>query len=143
MNQTTIIGNVCHSPELRTTQSGKDVCSFDVAVNRRRNGESQTQYFRVSAWNKLAQICQQYATKGKKLMVQGEISARAYMGKDGEPRASLELTATDVEFVSPREQQENPYADQRMAQVEAEQAKAVAAFMQDGMTEIDDPDLPF
>lgn len=147
MNQTTIIGNVCHNPELRMTQSGKDVCSFDVAVNKMRNGEKQTTYFRVNAWNKLAGICKQYASKGKKLMVQGEVSARAYTNKSGELRASLELTADEVEFLTPREQGENPSADPRMAQTMAEQAQAAKRYMEqpdNGWQEIeDDSELPF
>lgn len=140
MNKLIIIGNVCHSPELRSTQSGKSVCSFDVAVNR-RGGDSDTTYFRVSAWNKLAETCQQYISKGKKVMVCGEVTARAYEGKDGTPRASLELMANEVEFLSPKETSQ--FADPKLAQVTEEQAKAAEEFMRAGFADITDPDLPF
>lgn len=132
MNKITITGNLCNSPEFYPTQSGKSVCVFNVAVNSKRGGEPKTEYFRVSAWGKLGEVCQQYVTKGKKLLVVGEVSAHAYMGRDGEPRCSLEVTAQDVEFLSPREQA-SPYADPQMPQVES-----LSAF-----DEIQDSDLPF
>lgn len=147
MNKIVITGNVCHTPETRTTQSGKSVCSFDIAVNSKRGGETKTEYFRISAWNKLGEVCQQYAAKGKKLLVTGEVSARAYMSRDGEPRYSLEVMAQDVEFLSPREQA-NQFADPQMAQVEREQAQVAAQYQQGeavytGFEEIQDSDLPF
>lgn len=139
MNKIVITGNVCHNPETRITQSGKSVCVLDIAVNSKRGGEPKTEYFRISAWGKLGEICQQYATKGKKLLVIGEVSAHAYMGRDGEPRYSLEITAQDVELLSPREQ-EPPYADSQVAQVEREQpqTEVLSAFK-----EVQDSDLPF
>lgn len=141
MNKTIIIGNITHTPETRSTPSGKTVCSFDVAVNKKRAGEITTEYFRVSAWNKLGEICQQFAAKGKKICVEGEITARAYMGKDGTPKASLELTANDVEFLSPRTEQTNQFADPQIAQIESEQKQAAAQY--EAFTEINDGDLPF
>ena len=143
MNKLTIIGNVCHSPETRSTQSGNTVCSFDVAVNSRR-ANGQTQYFRVSAWNKTAELCGRYVVKGKKVAVTGEVTARAYLAKDGSPRASMELTADEVEFLSPREQ--NELADTRMAQIESEQRQAAEQYQQAApkeWEEIKDDELPF
>ena len=76
MNQLTIIGNLVRDPELRTTPQGKTVCSFDVAVKRdqKREGQPEADYFRVNAWNTLAEICSKYLVKGKKVMVCGPIS---------------------------------------------------------------------
>ena len=142
MNKIVITGNVCHTPETRTTQSGKTVCSFDVAVNSKRGGETKTEYFRISAWNKLGEVCQQYAAKGKKLLVMGEVSARAYMGRDGEPRYSIEVLAQDVEFLSPREHA-NSYADPQIAKVEADQKQFAAQLAEQGFSELTDNDLPF
>lgn len=103
MNKTTIIGNLTRDPESRTTDTNS-VCSFVVAVNRR--GQTQkADYFRVSAWNGLGENCQRYLTKGKKVCVVGRISASAYIGQDGNPQASLDLMAEDVEFLSPSQQQ--------------------------------------
>jgi single-strand DNA-binding protein len=143
MNKTIIIGNITHTPETRTTQSGKSVCSFDVAVNKKRAGEITTEFFRVSAWNKLGEICQQFAAKGKKICVEGEITARAYMGKDGEPRYSLEITAQDVEFLSPRSEEREPVstAMPSYAQEQLDHAKQTAVGGE--WQTITDSDLPF
>lgn len=101
MNCTHIIGNLTSDPQTRTTPNGNSVCSFTVAVNGRDN---QATFFQVSAWNKLAELCQQYLAKGRKVLVTGPVSARAYQTNGGENRASLELMANEVEFLSPRKE---------------------------------------
>lgn len=104
--QTTIVGNVGRDPDMRYTQSGAGVCSFSVAVNKswtdKQSGEKRTQttWFRVSAWRQLGETCNTYVKKGMLVMVTGEIDASAYAGNDGSPRASLELTARDVRFLT-------------------------------------------
>lgn len=100
MNQLTIIGNLTADPTTRTTPSGKSVCSFDLAVNDRKGN---TTYFRVSAWEKLGEICQRYLSKGKKVSVIGPVSARAYTDRNGKASVSIEVAANDIEFLSPRD----------------------------------------
>ena len=110
MNRLTIIGNLSRDPEMRTTRDGIKVCSFTVAVNRRRReGQNQeADFFRVSAWRQLGETCEKYLTKGRKVAVVGSVSCSTYQGNDGKTRATLEVTADDVEFLSPKEQpQEN------------------------------------
>lgn len=104
MNKLTIIGNLTKDPELRTTQSGINVCSFTVAVNRkkREGQEQEADFFRVTAWRQLADICAKFTQKGKKVAVVGPVSINTYTGSDGNTRATLEVTADDVEFLSPR-----------------------------------------
>lgn len=101
-----IIGNCGRDPELRYTQGGAAVCDFSVAVTRtwNKDGERQeeTTWFRVSAWRGLAETCNQYVHKGMQIMVAGRVGASAYIGQDGEARASLELTALDVQFLGQR-----------------------------------------
>lgn len=99
MNKLTIIGNLTRDPETRTTQSGKNVCTFTVAVNK-RNRDQEPDYFRVSAWSKLGESCQNYLAKGRKVCVVGQVSVNAYTANNGENRASLEVFAEDVEFLS-------------------------------------------
>ena len=101
MNKLIIIGNLTKDPETRVTQSGKTVCSFDVAVNERRGGQDSTAYFLVSAWEKQGENCQRYLSKGKKVFVAGPVSARAYTTGSGETRVSVEIMANEVEFLSP------------------------------------------
>ena len=103
MNKLTIIGNLTRDPELRTTTTGKDVCSFTVAVNRRKNGNDKqpdADFFRVTAWEGLAKICNQYLAKGRKVAVVGSVSVHTYTDSKGETKASLEVSADDVEFLS-------------------------------------------
>lgn len=102
MNKLMIIGNLTKDPELRTTTTGLNVCSFTVAVNRKKANESETDYFRVTAWRQLAEICAKFLQKGKKVAVVGSVSVSTFTGSDGATRASLDVTADDVEFLSPR-----------------------------------------
>ena len=102
MNRLTIIGNLTNDPELRTTQAGDSVCTFTVAVNRpKKNGQDNgADFFRVTAWRALGEICKKYLLKGKKVAVVGPVSLNTYTKNNGDAGASLEVTATDVEFLS-------------------------------------------
>ncbi len=107
MNRLTIIGNLTRDPELRTTTSGASVCDFTVAVNRRARRDAQSaqpeaDFFRVSAWNQLGENCAKYLAKGRKVCVVGPVSVRTYQASDGTTRASLEVMANEVEFLSSR-----------------------------------------
>ena len=138
MNKLTIIGNLTRDPELRTTASGINVCTFTVAVNRRRSGtntQPEADFFRVSAWRQLGENCQRYLAKGRKVAVVGPVSVQTYTGNDGTTRASLEVTAEDVEFLSSRNEDAG-YAP-------AAPAQPVAAPAMNGFEEVDDEDLPF
>lgn len=104
MNKVTIIGNLTKAPELRSTQAGVNVCGFTVAVNRpktQNNPDPGADYFNVNAWRQLGENCARFLEKGKKVCVIGRISLRTWE-KDGKHGASLEVTAEDVEFISPR-----------------------------------------
>ena len=105
MNKLTIIGNLTKDPETRTTQNGNTLCTFTVAVSRRNKtaGQPDTDYFRVAAWNALGEICGKYLLKGRKVCVVGPVALRLYETQEGEHRGSLEMTAQDVEFLSPKE----------------------------------------
>lgn len=104
MQKLMIIGNLTKEPELRTTTSGKNVCSFNVAVNRKKRKDEEkpeADYFRVTAWNELGEICAKYMSKGKKVCVVGTVSLHTY-DNNGKSGASLEVLAQDVEFLSPK-----------------------------------------
>jgi single-strand DNA-binding protein len=104
---TVIIGNVGRDPELRYTSSGVAVCDFSVAVTRKwTQGDErreETTWFKVTCWRQLAEIANQYVTKGKQVMVTGRVSADAYIANDGEARASLNLTAQDMQLLGDRD----------------------------------------
>jgi single-strand DNA-binding protein len=139
MNKLTIIGNLTRDPESRTTPSGYTVCSFTVAVNRRRSAQSTNQpeadFFRVSAWRQLGELCQKYLAKGRKVAVVGSVSVSTYEAKDGSgTRFNLEVNAEDVEFLSSR-QEEVGYAS-----ASGEPSKAHSDH---GFEQVDDEELPF
>ena len=145
MNKLTIIGNLTKDPELRTTQAGVSVCDFTVAVNRRQtqqqrqNGEEQqADYFRISAWRDRGELCAKFLQKGKKVCVIGPVSVRTYTGSDGTTRASLEVTADDVEFLSSRNDAEAAGGYTAPA-AEAPSAETPAA----GFTAVETDELPF
>ena len=136
MNKITIIGNVVRDPELRTTQSGINVCTFTVAVNRRVKGDSNAaDFFRVTAWRQLGENCHRFLAKGRKVAVVGAVSVSTYTAQNGETRANLEVTAEDVEFLTPRAEQTE----------EAPQSTndSMPGGMADGYFPVSGEDLPF
>ncbi len=104
--QITLIGNLGNEPELRYTPSGVPVVSFNLAVNKswtdaEGGKQDKTTWFRVTAWRKLAEIAAQYLAKGKQVLIVGELEdARAFTDKEGNARASLEVTAQTIKFLS-------------------------------------------
>ena len=105
MNKLTIIGNLTDAPELRVTSQGTLVCSFTVAVNRRKtanNDNPGADFFRVAAWRQLGELCAKFLDKGKKVAVVGAVSVHTWESESGKHGATLEVTAEDVEFLSPR-----------------------------------------
>lgn len=139
MNKIFLIGNLTRDPELRTTQSGVSVCSFTVAVNRRRGnaeaGQPEADFFRVSAWRQLGENCNRFLAKGRKVGVVGTLTTQTYTGNDGQPRFSLEVQADEIEFLTPRNEQG-----------EATTSMPTSAPMQQGSSgfvQVDEDDLPF
>ena len=146
MNKLFIVGNLTRDPELRTTSSGISVCSFTVAVNRRRSANStagnqpEADFFRVSAWRQLGENCSKYLAKGRKVAVTGSVAVQTYQGNDGTTRASLEVTADDVECLSPKGEGMQP-GDQPAS---AANYGAVGSQPQgSGFVQVDDEELPF
>lgn len=106
--QITLIGNLGSEPELRYTPSGVAVASFSLAVSRSWTGQDgqrqeKTVWFRVSCWQKLAEVVSEHLSKGRQVMVVGEVEeARPYTDKNGYIRASLEVRAQTVRFLGQR-----------------------------------------
>ena len=124
MNKLTIIGNLTKDPEHKTTRDGVALCSFTVAVNRKAGDKQAADYFRVTAWRQLGDICQKYLAKGRKVCVVGPASVSVYTGQDGKPRANIEVTAEDVEFLTPRGETENytaPIREEKKAETVREE----------------------
>jgi len=132
LNKVMIIGNLGQDPEMRFTANGSAVTNFRVAVSRQYQGadgerREETEWFSVVAWNKLAEQCNQYLQKGRRVYVEGRLQTRSWDGQDGQKRYRTEVIANEVQFL-----------DRIMP--------GVAAGQRDGMMDgdITDPDdLPF
>lgn len=105
LNKVMIIGNIGGEPEMRFTPTGKPVASFNVATNRvytTPEGErkEETEWFTVVAWNKLAEQCNQFLSKGQVVYVEGRLHTRSWDGEDGQKHYRTEVIANRVVFLS-------------------------------------------
>ena len=101
LNRAQLIGNVTRDPEVRTTPTGQSVASFGVATNAQwtdTQGVKQvrTEFHNIVAWGKLADICRQYLTKGKKIFLEGRIQSREWEGQDAQKRTRTEIIADNM-----------------------------------------------
>jgi len=122
VNKITIIGHLGRDPEMKYTPDGQAVTTFSVASSRKYKtaaGEQKedTEWFNVSVWNKLAEICNQYLTKGKQVYVEGRLKTRSYETQAGEKRFSLDVSCNEIQFLGggqgqgQAESQESPSED--------------------------------
>jgi len=101
LNRATVLGNLTRDPEVRQTASGQSVASFSVATNRSWTGsdgqrQEQTEFHNIVAWGKLAEICGQYLSKGKKAYVEGRLQTRDWEGQDGVRRYRTEIVTDNL-----------------------------------------------
>jgi len=101
LNRVQLIGNLTRDPELRYTPQGSAVCTIGLATNRSwttDNGEKheETEFHRIVAWNKLAELCSQFLVKGRKIYVEGRLSTRSWTGQDGAQKSVTEIVIDDM-----------------------------------------------
>jgi len=146
-HKTVIVGNLGNDPELRQTQTGISVTSFSVAVNERwndANGERQekTTWYRVTCWRGLAETCAKYLTKGRQVLVEGNMQEpTVWVDKNGENRASLELTARTVQFLGSANGASS--ADAAGVRGDGDSGERVVKPVADTVEEIEDDEIPF
>lgn len=107
LNKVQLIGNLTRDPELRYTPQGTAVCTFGLATNRQWTTESgekkeDAEFHRIVAWNKLAEICSQLLTKGRKTYVEGRLQTRTWTGQDGNQRTTTEIVISDMIILDSR-----------------------------------------
>jgi single-strand DNA-binding protein len=111
---TMIIGHVGHEPNFRYTPQGTAVCDFSVATSRKTGkGEARKEYttwFNITVWRELADVAAHYVHKGMLIMCEGTITCSAYVGKNGQPQARLEMTCNQFKFLSSKQDDEQPPA---------------------------------
>lgn len=100
-NKAILMGRLARDPELKTTPNGVSVCTFSIAVDRRYQGkdeEKKTDFFNIVAWRQTAEFVSKYFSKGRCILVEGEIQNRSYTDKDGITRYVTEVIASQVSF---------------------------------------------
>lgn len=126
MQKFIFIGRLTKDVEAKTTQTGKEVSHFNVAV-RRPYSQDETDFFDVSAWGKMGENCAKYLKKGSQVCVNGYMTTRTYEDSQGIKRKVYEVRAEEVEFLTPKQTSEN-----------AEQKKSYQQLQV-----IDDDGIPF
>lgn len=105
VNKVILLGRLGQDPELKYTPSGAGVCNFSLATteswNDKSSGQKQerTEWHRVVVWGKLAELCNQYLSKGRQAYVEGRLQTRSWDDKDGNKRYTTEINATTVQFI--------------------------------------------
>ena len=108
LNKVQLIGNLTRDPELRYTPSGSAVCTFGIATNRTWTTDSgekreEVDFHNIVAWRKLAELCSQFLTKGRKVYVEGRLSTRSWTGQDGQQKSRTEVVIDDMILLDNRQ----------------------------------------
>ena len=123
LNVVAIMGRLVADPQLRQTQTGKNVASFRIACDRGRkdaNGQSQADFIDVVAWDRTAEFVCRYFSKGSLIAIDGRLQSRSYQDKAGNNRTAVEIVANNVNFAAPKSS--NPNAGAHPAQAPAPMA---------------------
>lgn len=107
INKVILIGNLGADPEIRYTQNGTPVASFNIATTERRKGQDGqvqelTEWHRIIAWQRLAEICGEYLAKGSKVYIEGRLQTRKWKDQNGNDRYTTEIVAREMKMLSPR-----------------------------------------
>lgn len=162
LNKVMLIGHLGNDPELRTTASGQSVSNFTVATSENfkdasGNWQDRTEWHRVVAWGKLAEICNQYLKKGRQVYIEGRLQTRSWDDtKSGEKRYATEIVCTDMQMLgSPKDQgsgggygdagqsQERPQYNQMPRETRQESPSGYPSQPSGPAMEPDKDDLPF
>ena len=138
-NKIILVGNLGRDPELRYTPQGTPVCSFTMATNERRKdraGETQdvTTWFKVTLWGRQAETASQYLTKGRPVYIEGRLRVEEWTDRDGRQRHTLEVQATDMQFIGGRGED---------APASRTEASATSGSTETSAADISDDDIPF
>ena len=147
LNRVILIGRVVAPPEMRYTTSGKAVASFRLAVDRRgrSDGENNADFIPIVAWERLAEICNEFLAKGKLIAIDGRLQTRTYEAQDGQKRTAFEVVASDMQMLSGRSEGEGQAAPAQQQQRQAKPAtrQAVNQALAAHGPEMPDDEVPF
>ncbi len=107
VNKVILIGNLGADPESRTTQSGTQMSTFTIATTERWKGQDgnmqeQTEWHRIIAWSRLAEICNEYLNKGSRVYIEGRLQTRKWQDQNGNDRYTTEIVAREMKMLTPR-----------------------------------------
>ena len=107
-NKITIVGYLGRDPELRYTPQGTAVCNISIATTEKRKNvegeyEDHTTWFRVTLWNRQAELANEYLAKGRQVYIEGRLRQEEYTDREGNRRTSLVVTATEMQFLGRRD----------------------------------------
>lgn len=153
LNRVQLIGNLTRDPELRYTPQGTAVCTFGLATNRTwttDNGEKKedAEFHKIVAWNKLAELCSQLLTKGRKVFVEGRIANRSWTGQDGQARNTTEIVIEDMIILDSKRGSESgvdesgSFTEEHDASSQ-EEVKSVAKKEKAPSEDVNPDDIPF
>ncbi|HVZ12652.1 MAG TPA: single-stranded DNA-binding protein [Patescibacteria group bacterium] len=140
LNKVELIGNLTRDPELRYTPQGTAVATFGIATNRTwvtDSGEKRDEadFHRIVAWNKLAELCSQLLTKGRKIYVEGRLSNRSWTGQDGVQRNITEIVISDMIILDARRDGAEPASQADEAAFEHEATPAPEPVVEESAAE--------
>lgn len=142
VNKVILIGNLGGDPELRHTAAGNPVATFTLATTETWTGkdgqpEERTEWHRIVAWGRLAEICKEYLTKGRQVFVEGRIQTRTWEDQNGQKRSTTEIVANQMVMLGGRPEGAGG------ARTEAEPAQAPPVAYEDFSRTAETDDLPF
>jgi len=152
MNKVILIGRLAKDPELRSTTTGKQVCTFSIAVDRRFKSEGQptADFFNTVAWNKPAELINQYFKKGDRIALNGRLQSRSYDAKDGSKRYVTEIILEEFDFIGSRNDSSDGnynnggYQNNNKQSVATQKATNMPLDLDDNFhMMMDDDDVPF
>ncbi len=108
LNCAVLMGRLTADPVLKTTTSGKEVCSFKIAVDKTINGERKADFINIVAWEGSAVFVEKYFRKGSMIAVQGSIQTRTYDDSHGNKRTAFEIVAREISFCGDKKRDEGP-----------------------------------
>lgn len=160
LNKVMLIGNLTRDPELRYTPSGAAVCTIGLATNRSWTTDAgerreETEFHRLIAWTKLAEICAQYLVKGKKIYVEGRLHTNTWQAADGSQKSSTEIIIEDMMMLDSRSVAAAPAGEKPLPAAPSDSQRAVAqpvvkqaaddqaAKPPEGKEDVNPDDIPF
>lgn len=108
-NKVILVGRLTRDPEIKYTPQGTQLAKFGLAVDNPRSKDKQADFFNITAWQKLAEICGQYLKKGKLVLIEGRLQSRSYETQDGQKKTSVDIVAETMQMLGGKSDGDSSY----------------------------------